>query len=101
VSYDFGVSDIVLEARLNLTLRAFTGHGRAVVDDRRGQVWFGSLEIAQLFIPGLRDFERKIPTPLCHAAIEIVEKLKVSEYIRVQRRRLKWSRKHLDETTVA
>jgi hypothetical protein len=104
VSYDFGVSDIVLEARLNVTLRAFAGHGRPVIDDsddRKGQVWFGSLEIAQLFIPGLRDHERKVPTPLCHAAINIIEKFKVCEYIHVQRRRQKWLRKHSDETVPA
>jgi len=92
VSYDFGVSDIVLKAHVKQTLRVFTGRGRPVEDDsegRRGQWWHGGYEIAQLFIPGLRDFEKKMPTKLCHDAIEIEEKFKVSDYNRVQRGRLK------------
>jgi hypothetical protein len=90
VAYDFGTADIVLEARVTALLRVFAGHGRPVVDesdDRRGQVWFGALEIAQIYIPGLRDFKTGFPTATCRASIEIVEKYKVSDYISVQRGR--------------
>jgi hypothetical protein len=96
VSYDFGVADIVLQARVKQTLRAFTGRGRPVVDDsedKRGQVWLGAAEIAQRFIPGLRDFKRRVPTPLCHGSVEIIEKFKVTEFIRIQRGRTKRTRK--------
>nr|WP_294545194.1 hypothetical protein [uncultured Rhodopila sp.] len=90
VAYDFGVADIVLEARVTALLRVFAGHGRPVVDEsdgRRGQVWYGALEIAQMFIPGLRDFSTGFPTPICHQSIEILEKYKLSEFISVQRGR--------------
>jgi hypothetical protein len=90
VAYDFGVADIVLEARVTSLLRVFAGHGRPVVDEsdgRRGQVWFGALEIAQVFIPGLRDFATGFPTPICHQSIEILKKYKLSQYISVQRGR--------------
>jgi hypothetical protein len=96
VSYDFGVADIILRARLKQTLRAFAGRGRPVVcesEGQRGQAWFGAIEIAQLFIPGLRDFERGVPTPLCHASLEILETSKIASFIRVQRRREKKARK--------
>lgn len=90
VSYDFGVADIVLQARVTHTLRVFAGHGRPVVDDsdgRKGQVWFGALEIAQMFVPGLRDFKTGFPTDICRQSIEITEKYKVSDYIAVERGR--------------
>ena len=90
VAYDFGVADIVLEARVTALLRVFAGHGRPVVDDsdeRRGQAWYGALEIAQIFIPGLRDFTTGFPTRICHQSIEIVAKYKLIEYISVQRGR--------------
>jgi len=90
VSYDFGVSDIVLEARVTRLLRVFAGHGRPVEDkspEQKGRVWFGALEIAQMYIPGLRDFKTGLPTAICHESIEIIEKYKVSDYISVQRRR--------------
>jgi hypothetical protein len=90
VAYDFGVADILLEARVTALLRVFAGHGRPVVDDsdgRRGQVWFGALEIAQMFIPGLRDFATGLPTRICHQSIEIVEKYKLTDYISIQRGR--------------
>jgi hypothetical protein len=92
VSYDFGVADIVLEARVTDLLRVFAGHGRPVVDGtegRKGQVWFGALEIAQMYIPGLRDFKTGFPTAICRGSIEIVEKYKISDYISVQRGRQK------------
>lgn len=90
VAYDFGVADIVLQARVTQTLRVFAGHGRPVVDDsdgRKGQVWFGALEIAQMFIPGLRDFKTGFPTDICRQSIEITKKYKVSDYISVERGR--------------
>ncbi len=90
VSYDFGVADIVLEARVTALLRVLAGHGRPVTDDsegRRGQVWYGALEIAQMYIPGLRDFKTGFPTDICHQSIEVMEKYKLSEYIAVQRGR--------------
>jgi len=92
VSYDFGVADIVLEARVTDLLRVFAGHGRPVVDGtegRKGQVWFGALEIAQMYIPGLRDFKTGFPTAICRRSIEITEKYKISDYIAVQRGRQK------------
>lgn len=98
VACDFGVADVILMAQVKQTLRAFTGRGYPVwdeSDEKKGQLWLGGMEIAQLFIPGLRDFARKIPTPLCHASLEILEKFKVSEYIHVQRRRNKWLRKQV------
>jgi hypothetical protein len=96
VSYDFGVADIVLQARVKQTLRCFTGRGRPVVDaseGKRGQAFLGAIEIAQLFIPGLRDFERGVPTPLCHASLEITEKFRVENFIRIQRRRTRKARR--------
>jgi hypothetical protein len=98
VSYDFGVSDIVLEARVTKLLRVFAGHGRPVEDkdpEQKGRIWFGALEIAQMYIPGLRDFKTGFPTEICHASIEIVEKYKVNEYIAVQRGRQKKMSKKL------
>ena len=98
VSYDFGTADIVLQARVRQLLRVFAGHGRPVIDEssgRAGQVWFGALEIAQVFVPGLRDFKTGLPTPLCHAAIEIEEKFKVSEFRRVWRGRQRWFTKKM------
>jgi hypothetical protein len=90
VAFDFGVADIVLEARVTALLRVLAGHGRPVVDDsdeKRGQVWFGAIEIAQMFIPGLRDYKTGFPTRICHQSIEIVEKYKLTDYIAVQRGR--------------
>jgi hypothetical protein len=90
VSCDFGVADILLEVRVTDLLRVWAGHGRPVVDGtegRRGQVWFGAIEIAQMFIPGLRDFETGLPSAICHRSIEIVEKYKISDYISVERGR--------------
>lgn len=98
VAHDFGVSDIVLEAQVKQLLRVFAGHGRPVEDKdpkRQGRVWFGAIEIAQMFIPGLRDFKTGLPTAICHGSIEIIEKYKVVEYISVQRRRQKKIRKAL------
>jgi hypothetical protein len=98
VSYDFGTADIILQARVKQLLRVFAGHGRPVVDEsegRAGQVWFGALEIAQMFIPGLRDFKTGYPTPVCHAAIEIEETFKVADFRRVWRRRQKWHAKKM------
>jgi len=92
VAYDFGVADIVLEARVTRLLRVLAGHGRPVVDDsdeRRGQVWYGALEIAQMFIPGLRDFKTGLPTRICHDSIEIMERYKLTQYISITRRRQK------------
>jgi len=90
VAYDFGVADIVLEARVTRLLRVFAGHGRPVIDEsegHNGQVWFGALEIAQMFIPGLRDHKTGLPTAICHDSIAIIEKYKVSDYIKIQRGR--------------
>ncbi len=98
VAYDFGTADIILRASVKQTLRVFAGHGRPVIDEsegRSGQVWFGALEIAQMFIPGLRDFRTGLPTPVCHAAIEIEERFKVTDFHRVWRGRQKWHAKKL------
>jgi hypothetical protein len=90
VSYDFGVADILLQVRVKKTLRAFTGRGRPVIDQapgKAGLTWFGAFEIAQLFIPGLRDFKRNVPTPLCLDCFELTETFNVIDFIRIQ-----WSR---------
>jgi hypothetical protein len=99
VSYDFGVADIVLQARVKQTLRCFTGRGRPVYEDKekkQGRCFFGAVEIAQLFIPGLRDFKRQGPTPLCNASIEVIEEFKVGTFMRVQRRRTEDETARLD-----
>jgi hypothetical protein len=110
VSNDFGVADTVIKVRNRLPLRAFTGRGVPVFDrapghDRiwvgasgteyRGDPWMGNYNVAQLFIPGLRDFRTRLPTAICHDAMQVVERLPLTEYARKHKRQEKWVRKHL------
>lgn len=110
VSYDFGVADIVIRARVKMTLRAFTGRAVPVFDKASGhneawagvsgtkypgQAWIGSNIVTQLFIPGLREETTKFPTRMCHDALQIVEKVPLDAYNRKKRRQEELLRKHV------
>lgn len=86
---DFGVADTLFWVVVRQTLRAWNGRGFPVMEDpdpkvrqasNRPLAWHGGYEIAQNFIPGLRDFAAWKPTPLAIDSFGVLPKMQLSSW---------------------
>jgi hypothetical protein len=85
VAHDFGSSGVIFVVELLQDLRVFSGRGRPVQESGqmggvKDRILLGGVEIAQLFIPGLRDFTRRGRSDIAHAAMRIVRSEPASAY---------------------
>ena len=60
---------------------------------RQERIWLTG--VSNYVIPGLRDFKRNVPTPLCLDCFELTETFNVSDFIRIQRSRTEATREKL------
>lgn len=86
---DFGVSDTLFWVVTRESLRAWNGRARPVMEDPdptvraaqgRPLAWLGGYEVAQNFIPGLRDFAAKCPTRCALDAFAVLPKVPLASY---------------------
>ncbi|WP_426957537.1 hypothetical protein [Muricoccus radiodurans] len=86
---DFGVSDTIFWVVTKTSLRAWNGRARPVMEDpdpavreKKGRplAWLGGFEIAQNYVPGLRDFKARCPTRCALDSFEVLPKVPVTRY---------------------
>jgi len=83
VAHCFGPGDVLVKVAVRQRLRAFTGRGGHVIDDKSADIpiqWIGGFEIAQYFIPGLR-LENDSASPICRAALEVLAYQPLASFI--------------------
>jgi hypothetical protein len=87
---DYGVADTLFWVVTRDTLRSWSGRARPVMEDPdpavreakgRPMAWYGGYEVLQHFIPGLRDFAKKCPTPCALSSFAVLPKVPLSGYV--------------------
>ncbi|RVT95942.1 hypothetical protein EOD42_12470 [Rhodovarius crocodyli] len=90
---DFGCCDTLFRVQLKNTLRAWNGRGFPVFEngtpeererDNLPMAWHGGYEIAQNFVPGLRDFANNRPTQCALDSLNPLPPLPLTSYARVR-----------------
>ena len=85
----FGVADTLFRVVTKDSLRVWNGRARPVMEDPDPAIreakglplaWLGGYEIAQSFIPGLRDFDKRCPTKCALDTLAVVPKVPLAEY---------------------
>ncbi|MGG5808491.1 hypothetical protein [Falsiroseomonas sp. CW058] len=91
---DFGVADTLFWVITRDRLRAWNGRARPVMEDPdpkvrekqgRPMAWLGGYEVAQNFIPGLRDFAKWCPTQLALDAFGVLPKMPIGAYATIRK----------------